>query len=157
MQCLLKDADASQNESALVRQWVSEIRDLAYDAEDIIGTYVLTVASRSGGGIQKVLKWYVCILDEGITVHKLGLEIADIMTKISNLKTIFQAYGIKESILRGGGLSSLNERQREQRQTYSHLGHDDTGSKILLTTRNRDVALHADPRGFLHNLQILND
>uniref|UniRef100_A0A2N9GBA5 NB-ARC domain-containing protein n=1 Tax=Fagus sylvatica TaxID=28930 RepID=A0A2N9GBA5_FAGSY len=33
----------------------------------------------------------------------------------------------------------------------------DTGSKILLTTRNRDVALHADPRGFLHNLQLLND
>ena len=34
---------------------------------------------------------------------------------------------------------------------------DTTGSKILLTTRNRDVALHADPRGFLHNLQFLND
>jgi predicted AAA+ superfamily ATPase len=33
----------------------------------------------------------------------------------------------------------------------------DTGSKILLTTRNRDVALHADPRGFLHDLQFLND
>ncbi|GMY34937.1 putative disease resistance protein At1g50180 [Fagus crenata] len=248
MQSLLKDADARQDESELVRQWVGEIRELAYDAEDIIGTYVLTVASRSGGGIQKVLKRYACILNEAITVHKLGSEIADIMTKVSNLKTIFQAYGIKESILRGGGPSSSNERQREQRQTYSHLGHDvvgfeddlnklvafilkeeegdrvniasicgilfsllspseterdkirkkrdeeivdqllqvlkekkcllilddiwniadweflceafsvkGTGSKILLTSRNKDVALHADPNGFHHELQFLND
>ena len=29
MQGLLKDADARQNESELVRQWVAEIRDLA--------------------------------------------------------------------------------------------------------------------------------
>ncbi|GMY05693.1 putative disease resistance protein At1g50180 [Fagus crenata] len=291
IQGFLKDADARQNESALVRQWVAQIRDVAYDAEDIIGTYALKVASRSGGGIQKVLKRYVCILDEGITVHKLGSEIADIMTKISNLERIFQVYGIESSIRRGRDLSALNERQQEQRQTFSHLGHDvvgfeddlnklvefllkeeegdrvnvasiwgmgglgkttlakmvynhdkvkqhfncrawvfisqqcqrrnvwegilfsllspsemerdkirkktdeeivekllqvqrerkclvivddiwstehwdilckafpvkDTGSKILLTTRHRDVALRADPRGFLHNLQILND
>ena len=33
----------------------------------------------------------------------------------------------------------------------------DTGSKILLTSRNRDVALHANPIGFFHELQFLND
>uniref|UniRef100_A0A2N9G4S3 NB-ARC domain-containing protein n=1 Tax=Fagus sylvatica TaxID=28930 RepID=A0A2N9G4S3_FAGSY len=94
---------------------------------------------------KRFLKWYVCILDEGITVHKLGLEIADIMTKISNLKTIFQAYGIKESILRGGGLSSLNERQREQRQTYSgHLEHDVVGFEDDL---NKLVGVFAERRG----------
>ncbi|KAK4562455.1 hypothetical protein RGQ29_005089 [Quercus rubra] len=32
-----------------------------------------------------------------------------------------------------------------------------TGSKILLTSRNKDVSLHADPRGFLYELQHLND
>ncbi|GMY05641.1 putative disease resistance protein At1g50180 [Fagus crenata] len=275
MQCLLKDADARQDESELVRQWVAEIRELAYDADDIIGTYALKVASRRGGGIQKILKKYSCILDEVITIHKVGSGIAEIMTKISVLRTSFREYGIRESIIQGGDPGASNERQREQRQTYSHLEHDvegnrvasicgmgglgkttlakmvynhhdvkqhfncrawvfisqqcqrrnvwegilfsllsppenekdeirkkmkqlrdeeivdqllqvlkekkclvilddiwntehwdvlckafpvkDTGSKILLTTRNRDVALHADPRGFLHNLQILDD
>ncbi|GMY05632.1 putative disease resistance protein [Fagus crenata] len=56
MQCFLKDADARQDESELVRQWVAEIRELAYDADDIIGTYEIKVASRRGGGIQKILK-----------------------------------------------------------------------------------------------------
>uniref|UniRef100_A0A2N9FMZ5 AAA+ ATPase domain-containing protein n=1 Tax=Fagus sylvatica TaxID=28930 RepID=A0A2N9FMZ5_FAGSY len=290
MQCFLKDADARQEESETVRQWVSEIREVAYDADDIIGTYAQTVASRKGGGIKKVLKRYACVLDEGTTVHKVGSEIAKIMTKISNLTTRLQTYGIRASLIEGSGPSALNERQREQRQTYSHLEHDvvglgddlnklmafllkkeegnrvasicgmgglgkttlakmvynhdkvkqhfdcrawvfisqqcqrrnvwegilfsllspsekerdgirkkrdeeivdqlfqvlkekkclvilddiwnaehwdilckafpvkdTTGSKILLTTRNRDVALHADPRGFLHNLQFLND
>ncbi|KAL4616015.1 hypothetical protein ACB092_07G169000 [Castanea dentata] len=32
-----------------------------------------------------------------------------------------------------------------------------TGSKILLTSRNKDVSWHADPRGFLYELQHLND
>ncbi|KAK4562454.1 hypothetical protein RGQ29_005088 [Quercus rubra] len=127
MQGLLKDADARQNESELVRQWVAEIRDLAYDADDIIATHAHTVGSRKGGGVQKVLERCSCILDEGITVHQVGSKIENIMTKISNLKTSFQGYGIRESMIKGGGSSSFNERQREQRQTFSHLEHDVVG------------------------------
>nr|POF21785.1 putative disease resistance protein [Quercus suber] len=235
MQGLLKDADARENESELLRQWVAEIRDLAYDADDIIATHAHTVGSRKGGGVQKVLKRCSCILDEGITVHQVGSKIEDIMTKISNLKTSFQGYGIRESMIKGGGSSSFNERQREQRQTFSHLEHDvvgfdddlnklvefllkegedsrvasicdqrdeiqklkdaeiveklrqvqcekkclvilddiwnieawnslqepflvrGTGSKILLTSRNKQLCLHVDPRSFLCELQCLNE
>ena len=126
MQGLLKDADARQNESELVRQWVAEIRDLAYDADDIIATHAHTVGSRKGG-VQKVLERCSRILDEGITMHQVGSKIEDIMTQISNLKTSFQGYGIRESMIKGGGSSSFNERQREQRQTFSHLEHDVVG------------------------------
>ncbi|KAM4089100.1 hypothetical protein ACB094_07G123600 [Castanea mollissima] len=128
MQGLLKDADARQNESELVRQWVAEIRDLAYDADDIIATHAHTVGSRrKGGGVQKVLERCSGILGEGITGHQVGSKIEDIMTKISNLKTSFQGYGIREFMIKGGGSSSFNERQREQRQTFSHLEHDVVG------------------------------
>ncbi|KAK7854839.1 putative disease resistance protein [Quercus suber] len=202
MQCLLKDADARQDESHFVRQLVAEIRDLAYDADDIIATYALKVESRRGGGIKKVLKRYAYIIDEGTTVHKVGSEIPKIMTRISNLTTRLLAMGIREST-EGGRLSSLSEKEQKQRQTYSYLEHDpvgklsdehiveklrqvqcekkclvilddiwhiedwnrlclreafpESGSKILLTTRSRDVALHADPRGLLHELHCLNE
>ena len=128
MQFFLKDADAKQNESAFIKNSVAEMKDLAYDAEDVIATYALTVASRKGRGVQKVLKRCACILDEGITAHQVGSKIDAIMKRISNLKQSFQEYGIiRESTMQAGGLSSLSEREREQRQTFSHLQHEVVG------------------------------
>ena len=128
IQCFLKDADERQNESAFVKNSVAEMKDLAYDAEDVIATYALTVASRQGRGVQKVLKRCACILDEGITVHQVGSKIDAIKTRISNLKQSFQEYGIiGESTIQAGGPSSLNEPQPEQRKTYPYLEHDPVG------------------------------
>ncbi|KAL4616085.1 hypothetical protein ACB092_07G173000 [Castanea dentata] len=128
MQFFLKDADAKQNESAFIKNGVAEMKDLAYDAEDVIATYALTVASRKGRGIQKVLKRCACILDEGITVHQVGSKIDAIKTRISNLKQSFQEYGIiRESTIQAGGPSSLNEPQPEQRKTYPYLEDDPVG------------------------------
>ncbi|KAM3695499.1 hypothetical protein ACJW31_07G136600 [Castanea mollissima] len=127
MQCFLKDADAKQNESALIRNGLAEMKDLAYDAEDVIATYVLTVASRKGRGIQKVLKRCACILDEGITVHQVGSKIDAIKKRISNVKQSFQEYGIiRESIIQAGVPSSLNEPQPEPIKTCPYLEKFDT-------------------------------
>lgn len=40
----LKDADAKQEDNEVVRIWVANIRDAAYDLEDVIETFVLKVA-----------------------------------------------------------------------------------------------------------------
>ena len=60
-------------------------------------------------------------------MHQVGSEIEDIKTKISSLKTSFRDYGIRESMIKGGGSSSSNEREREQRETFSHLEDDVVG------------------------------
>ncbi|KAL4616009.1 hypothetical protein ACB092_07G168400 [Castanea dentata] len=127
MQCFLKDADERQNESMLVKHSLLEMKDLAYDAEDVIMTYALTVTSRKGRDIQKVLKRCACILDEGITVHQVGSKIDVTKERISSLKQSFQDYGIRESTIQAGGPSSLNESPRDQRQTFSDLKHDVIG------------------------------
>ncbi|XP_050260043.1 putative disease resistance protein At1g58400 [Quercus robur] len=56
MQGLLKDADVRQDESETLRRCVAEIRDLLCDAEAVIEKYSFNVASRRGGGVQKVMK-----------------------------------------------------------------------------------------------------
>ncbi|KAG6666627.1 hypothetical protein CIPAW_01G045000 [Carya illinoinensis] len=100
IQSLLKDADAQQNERESVRQWVADMRDVAYDAEDIIERYALKVGSRKEGGIQNVLK------------------------RISTLNSSLQNYGIKFDSMEAGGPSSLSEKIRKQRQTYAHVEPD---------------------------------
>ena len=77
--------------------------------------------------MQKVVIRCACILSEGTTTYNVGSEIENIKMKITNLKTNFRDYGIKESIIQGGGSSSSNEREQECRQTFSHLEHDIVG------------------------------
>ena len=136
MQGLLKDADARQDEFF---QWVAETRDLAYDAEDIIATYALKVASRQEGG---VLKRCVCILYEGITYVVWVVQERPLLPRWFTI-----TLAILDDIWTIEAWNSLCEAFPKK----------NTGSKILLTSRNKDVSLHADPRGFLHELQHLND
>ncbi|XP_021904509.1 LOW QUALITY PROTEIN: putative disease resistance protein At1g50180 [Carica papaya] len=78
MRCFLKDADARQDGREIIRNWLGEIREAAYDAEDIIETFGLKVASRREGGLRNTLKIYACILDEAKNVHKVGSQIEEI-------------------------------------------------------------------------------
>ncbi|XVE99631.1 hypothetical protein REPUB_Repub03eG0216400 [Reevesia pubescens] len=48
MQCFLKDADRKTDKDERLRYRVAEIRDLAYDAEDVIDSYFLKVAHQGG-------------------------------------------------------------------------------------------------------------
>ncbi|KAA8527790.1 hypothetical protein F0562_035341 [Nyssa sinensis] len=126
MQCFLKDADAKRDDNERICNWVAEIREVAYETEDVIETFVLRVASRRGGGvIQVFLKHPACILNQGMAGHKVGLEIRGIKTKISELTRSLQTYGIS-SISEGEGSSnSAAERQLQFRRSYSHVVEED--------------------------------
>ena len=132
MKCFLKDADARQGEGETIRNWVAEIRENAFDAEDTIDAFVLKVAlrRRTGRGFQNILKRYACIFSELIALHKVGTKIDDIKTRISSLTTSLQTYNIK-SIGEGEGSSGMNARnestrQRLVRRAYSHVVDEDT-------------------------------
>ena len=117
MQSFLKDADKRQYESESVRDWVRSNRNLAYKIENVLETYAVKVESRKGKGIKKALKRFACILDEGVNLHKLGLEIGNIKSEIANLTSSLQTYGIK---LDNEGQSSNAASKTLLRQTFAH-------------------------------------
>ncbi|KAF8369848.1 hypothetical protein HHK36_032126 [Tetracentron sinense] len=125
MQCFLKDADAIQEKNERVRNWVAEIRDVAYDAEDVIDRFILKVSSRRRGGLKGVLKRYVCIFDEWIELHKVGKKMEVIQAKIHDITNSLQNYGIRSIDHEGEGTSSTNESQQELRRSYPHVEEDD--------------------------------
>ncbi|KAF7809696.1 disease resistance RPP8-like protein 3 [Senna tora] len=45
MQCFLREADAKQDQTQLLRMWVSEIRDLAFESEQLIESYLYKTSS----------------------------------------------------------------------------------------------------------------
>ncbi|XVF78604.1 hypothetical protein PTKIN_Ptkin14bG0147900 [Pterospermum kingtungense] len=119
MQSFLTEANARQAEDERIQLWVFEIRDLAYDAEDVVETFALKVASKIKGGFTNVIKRSACLLKEGWMLHETRSKIEKIIAGVTDLTRRLQAYGIKE-LRNGEGSSSLNER-RESRRPYPHI------------------------------------
>ncbi|KAK9016495.1 hypothetical protein V6N11_078991 [Hibiscus sabdariffa] len=207
MQSSLIEADAKQSNDRRIRLWVAEIRELAYDAEDVIEDFALRTGSRRRGRLSNCNERSTCILKDKRMLQETRSKIDRIFTRIIDLVRQLQAYGINES-REGEGPSTLAER-RELRQPYPHIIDDDivgldtdvkklvsvivdeesesrvvsicgivilddiwsneawdsikpafpgkeTRTKILLTSRNTEIVSHADSRGYLYQLQCLN-
>ncbi|RWR76933.1 Disease resistance protein [Cinnamomum micranthum f. kanehirae] len=115
MQCFLKDADAKQKEDERVRNWVKEIRDVSYDAEDVIDTFILTQTAQASRRTRRrpflSLKRYVCIVSELATRHRVAKKIQHIKMKIGDISSSLHTYGIRD-INDGGQETRLNIRRR---------------------------------------------
>ncbi|CAL5381520.1 unnamed protein product [Camellia sinensis] len=124
MQCFLKDAAAKQEGDKKVHNWVAEIREAAYDADDVIDKFIIKVAFKreTGTGILNVLMRYSCVFKNSTSIHKVGVEIKSIKTKIASIRTSLETYGV--SAIREGE-SSSSEKQRLLRQSYPHIVEED--------------------------------
>uniref|UniRef100_A0A7N2LR21 Disease resistance N-terminal domain-containing protein n=1 Tax=Quercus lobata TaxID=97700 RepID=A0A7N2LR21_QUELO len=157
MQCFLKDADKKQNSDESVQNRVLEIREATYDVQDVIETFALEIASKYKDN--NPIKRFVPSFNNSKKLYKVGSKIESIKTRISDLTRSLQTYGVTP--MKEEGSSLALDRQRKLRWSYSHIveeyivgldentkevvGHLVISSKILLTTRNRDVASHIGP------------
>lgn len=119
LKCFLKDADEKQHKSERVRNWVADIREAAYDAEDVLEVLFLKAESRKQKGIKRVLRRLVCVLNETVSLHSIGSEIRDITSRLSKIATSMHDYGIKEA-MDGEGLI-FSDSLREQRQSFPYV------------------------------------
>ncbi|XP_008231039.1 PREDICTED: probable disease resistance RPP8-like protein 2 [Prunus mume] len=123
MQSFLKDADhaAEQDRNERFRNWVSQIREVAFDAEDVVETYLREAAAASQSLWKKVVM--------PIHVHKVKRGIEKIQTRIDHISKQKDSFGIASMIASsregGEGSISTNERLRWWRQPLPHIEEDD--------------------------------
>ena len=120
MQSYLQDADRRQDEDERLRNWVSEIREAAYDSDDVIEAYALRGASRR---TLIGIKRYVLIIKRLIEIHQVGSQVDGITGRISSLTQSLQTYGIRPE--RGEASNSVHGRQRDLRRSYSYIIEED--------------------------------
>ncbi|KAK9016510.1 hypothetical protein V6N11_079006 [Hibiscus sabdariffa] len=123
MKSFLKVADARKLDNDVARTAVAEIRELAYDVEDMIETFALKVASQRKPGFSNCLKRSVCFLKKGCLLHRTRSEIEKITVKIQELTRQLNTYDVTKLGDHGEGPSSSSE-CRESRQPYPHVMDD---------------------------------
>ncbi|KAK8633408.1 hypothetical protein V6N13_014254 [Hibiscus sabdariffa] len=119
MRSSLMEADEKQHTDERIRLWVAEIRELAYDAEDVIEDFALRIGSKNKGGLSGCIERSACILREGRALHETRSKIEEILERILDLVRRLQVYGVK-GLRDEEGSSSLIER-RELRRPYPHI------------------------------------
>lgn len=113
MQCFLRDAERRQDESETIRNWISEIRKLAYDAEDVIEIYAIKVAFDISNGTKNPLS-------RGKHLRKVGSDLMSINSRISDLTRSLQTYGLTATRDNEESRFAI-EMRRQLRYSYSHI------------------------------------
>ncbi|KAF8105615.1 hypothetical protein N665_0157s0183 [Sinapis alba] len=117
LQSLLKDADAKKHENEVVRNFLEDVKEIVYDAEDIIESFLLKESSGKEKGIKRRVKRLSCFL---VNRRYISIGIEGITKRMSEVVEDMQNFGIKE-VMNDGRSLSLRERQRvrrEIRQTF---------------------------------------
>ncbi|XP_027124038.1 putative disease resistance protein At1g50180 [Coffea arabica] len=144
MRCFLNDADQRQDEDERIRNWVSEIRAAAYDAEDIIEIFASKVEffTKDKGLVTKLTYYPLKI----VSLNKIGKEIESLRMRLKEIADSREEYGIKN--LREGMTTHGEELQRIRRSSPLNEDKDIVGfgeitkslvSELLKGGKNRRV------------------
>ncbi|XP_027126422.2 probable disease resistance RPP8-like protein 2 [Coffea arabica] len=113
MRCFLKDADQRQDEDERIRNWVSEIRAAAYDAEDIIEIFANKVEffTKNKGLVTKLTYYPLKIVNR----YKIGKEIESLRMRLKEIADSREEYGVKNL---GEGMTTHGEELQRIRRSF---------------------------------------
>ncbi|KAI3887092.1 hypothetical protein MKW92_028288 [Papaver armeniacum] len=145
MRCFLKDADAKQQQGdERVRNWVADIRDVAYDAEDAIDTFILKIdhGAPKSGGIRNIITRKALMVKNLKHLYRVGKEIQAIRSRLKVISDSRVTYGIND--LHDNESSKASRMMQQQlRNDYIHVEDEDIiglekHAKTLLTELVKD-------------------
>ncbi|KAJ0080966.1 hypothetical protein Patl1_09824 [Pistacia atlantica] len=176
MLAFLKEADRGQRRDGLVTAWVGEVRNLVYDAEDIIDTFVIRSSTLRWNLIKHIQMRY-----------QVNSQIRKIKSRVTEVKERRDRYDVLKAVLFEFKSSreeaaldimdDVNEGQLQER-TYRYLENknyllvvDDLWEAqlwdelkqalprdrglVIFTSRIRDIASRVEDNCHIHELQPL--
>ncbi|KAL5732121.1 hypothetical protein ACHQM5_004775 [Ranunculus cassubicifolius] len=105
----LREADAMMDNDALMKAWVEQVRDVAYEIEHVLDKYILAQREKQGdqGIFQRLVGCFKCLQ----TKHNIGTRIRDIKTRVKSISERRQRYDMNRS-----DVPSLTNKPRDPRE-----------------------------------------
>ncbi|KAK6946372.1 Rx, N-terminal [Dillenia turbinata] len=131
VQSFLRYADASYDQGdERLHTWVADFREIAYDAEDAIDTYIFRVAfiKNRRGSFRGFLKRLTGIFKEIKYTYQVGLQIKSINGRIADIRNRLPTYGITTSMGGNGQPCSLADGRKHRpgrRHSYANEEEED--------------------------------
>ncbi|CDY24492.1 BnaA01g21960D [Brassica napus] len=116
LKCFLEDAEAKKHTSAMVRNTVKEIKEIVYDAEDIIEIFLLEEGLGKTSSIRKRVRRFPRVM-----VKRMGLafDMKAISNRISKVIRDMQSLGVQ---------------QENVEQLVGYLADEDSSSQVVSIT-----------------------
>uniref|UniRef100_A0A2N9J3Z3 NB-ARC domain-containing protein n=1 Tax=Fagus sylvatica TaxID=28930 RepID=A0A2N9J3Z3_FAGSY len=112
---LLRNTEGRRDEDGTLKEVVSQIRDVAYDAEDVIDTFILkaTIHSKRSKGEKLIYYW-----DQASMLHDIAQKIEhinNVIKGINDRRSRYEPYAIE--IVESGGVAEAEERLQRRRRS----------------------------------------
>ncbi|XP_031262507.1 disease resistance protein RPP13-like [Pistacia vera] len=156
MQCFLQDAERKQIDDNVIRKWVSDIRDVAYDIEDALDTFMLKINEQEAPKRRRIsasIKKFSSIFckdssshressffskgEKAVNQHNIGKKIEEIRQKLGDISRKREQYRLEDIGNKGEGKDSALYRLKELRRDTSFVvddhvvGFEDDAKKLL--------------------------
>ncbi|EOA33618.1 hypothetical protein CARUB_v10019767mg [Capsella rubella] len=129
LKSFMEDAEAKKHTSARVRNCVEVIKEIIFDAEDILETFILKDQLQKSGGIKERMRRLACIIPER---REIALEIGSLSNRISKVIRDMETQGVQKIIGDMRDQQPLPERKEFARQEKSNLvGLEENVEKLV--------------------------
>ncbi|XP_059436531.1 disease resistance protein RPP13-like [Corylus avellana] len=125
----LQNSEGKRNEHGIVKEVVRQIKDAAYEAEDVIDTFILNAAEQRMRNI--IWKLLHCFNDAK-TLHVVANKIEGINKQINQILDNFKKYGIERGEASGDAAAEDQLRRRRRDVEDDDVVGFDGGSEILV-------------------------
>ncbi|KAL5560156.1 hypothetical protein UlMin_036367 [Ulmus minor] len=105
IRAFLRAADASEDEDAEIKVWVKQVREVAYDAEDILDEFLYRFGAHQRPGFYGYLIKMVRTIKNLKARRRIASELASIETRVTSISDGHQRYGQMLSRLEQGSSS----------------------------------------------------
>ncbi|XP_073010953.1 disease resistance protein RPM1-like [Typha latifolia] len=113
MKSFLRETDITENTGG-IKAWVSQVRELAYDVEDILEEYTIHLGRPSKHGFVGYIQKTVHNMKHLRTRHRLATAIQEIKIKVSNISSRKNMYTTVNLLENGNSSSEARDRLHDR-------------------------------------------